>query len=78
MIEGIIIGILIGFGLTSLFAYLIYLKFVKKPMNKLINESFSNFLGFGLKNNINIPKIIKSFSDLSQKNKTKRVNKQKI
>jgi len=78
MIEGIIIGILIGFGLTSLFAYLIYLKFVKKPMNKLINESFSNFLGFGLKNNINIPKTIKSVSDLSQKKKTKRVNKQKI
>ena len=67
MIEGIIIGILIGFGLTSLFAYLIYLKFVKKPMNKLINESFSGFLDFGLKNSINIPKTIKSVSDLNKK-----------
>jgi len=78
MIEGIIIGILIGFGLTSLFAYLIYLKFVKNPMQKLIKESFSSFLDFGLKNSINIPKTIKSVSDLNKKNEIKRVNKQKI
>ena len=78
MIKGIIIGILIGFGLTSLFAYLIYLKFVKNPMQKLIKESFSSFLDFVLKNSINIPKTIKSVSDLNKKNEIKRVNKQKI
>ena len=78
MIEGIIIGILIGFGLTSVFAYLIYLKFVKRAMNKLINGSFSSFLDFGLKNGINIPKTIKSVTDSNKKIEIKRVNKQKI
>jgi len=78
MIEGIIIGILIGFGLTSLFAYLIYLKFVKNPMQKLIKESFSSFLDFGLKNNVDIPRTVGKALSSDQKVIRKRLEKRKI
>jgi dimeric dUTPase (all-alpha-NTP-PPase superfamily) len=57
MITGLIIGFLIGFLTT--FGYLVFLKFVKRPMNKLINESFSNFLNFGIKNGIDVVDIQK-------------------
>lgn len=78
MIEGFIIGFIIGFGLTSLFAYLIYLKFVKNPMNKLIKESFSSFLDFGLKNNVDIPRTVGKAPSVDQKIIQKRLEKQKI
>ena len=78
MIEGFIIGFIIGFGLTSLFVHLIYLKFVKNPMNKLIKESFSSFLDFGLKNNVDIPRTVGKALSADQKIIQKRLEKQKI
>lgn len=59
MITGLIIGFLIGFLTTFVIGYLVFLKFVKRPMNKLINESFSNFLNFGIKNGIDVVDIQK-------------------
>ena len=78
MIEGFIIGFIIGFGLTSLFVHLIYLKFVKNPMKKLIKEAFSSFLDFSLKNNVVIPRTVGEAPSVDQKIIQKRLEKQKI